>query len=138
MTRPADSAAWWLRTAVGDLAAARSLLGTASAPARGAAQFAHQAAEKALKAAIASTGEEPTRTHDLVYLTLRCDSDLQRTLACLDIAVLSAVLSWSRHPEVDDPPISRDQAQHWLADAREIVALAAAHLGVEVESVQAA
>jgi HEPN domain-containing protein len=123
---------------VGDLAAARSLLGTTSAPARGAAQFAHQAAEKALKAAIASTGEEPTRTHDLVYLTLRCDSDVQRTLARVDIAVLSAVLSRSRYPETDDPPISRDEAAGWLADAREIIAAAGSHLDIEIDSLPAA
>lgn len=138
VTRPADSAAWWLRTAVGDLAAARTLLGTTSVPARGAAQFAQQAAEKALKAAIASTGEEPTRTHDLVFLILRCDTDVQRTLALVDIADLSAVLSRSRYPEIDDPPISREQATGWLADAQEIIAVAAAHLGVKTEPVSTA
>ncbi len=136
--RPADAADWWLRTAVGDLTAARSLLSTPSAPARGAAQFAHQAAERALKAAIAATGEEPVRTHDLVFLTLRCDSALQRTLARIDIPVLSAVLSRSRYPEMDDPVISRDQATAWLADAQEIVAAAGQHLNIDIESLAAA
>lgn len=138
VTRPAEAAAWWwLRVAVGDLAVARSLLGTASVPARGAAQFAQQAAEKALKAAIASTGVEPTRTHDLVFLTLCCDAELQRTLARIDVAVLSAVLSRSRYPEIDDPPINHDQATQWTADARDVVAAAAHHLDIKIDSLRA-
>jgi hypothetical protein len=84
------------------------------------------------------TGEEPVRTHDLVFLTLRCDSGLQRTLARIDIPVLSAVLSRSRYPEMDDPVISRDQATAWLADAQEIVAATGQHLNIDIESLPTA
>lgn len=124
--------------ALGDLQAAHVLLDDTSLPARGPAQFARQAAEKALKAAIAWTGSEPTRTHDLVYLALRCGSELQRALAQIDIAQLSAVLAPSRYPDSRDAPIGRDDAMRWMADAQEIVALVARHCDVELESLSAA
>ncbi len=92
---------------------------------------------RALKAAIASTGVEPTQTHDLVFLTLCCDAELQRTLARIDVAVLSAVLSRSRYPEIDDPPINHDQATQWIADARDVVAAAAHHLDIKIDSLRA-
>lgn len=129
---------WWLRTALGDLQTAHVLLEDESLPPRGSAQFAQQAAEKALKAAIASAGSEPTWTHDLVYLALRCGSELQRALAPIDVAVLSAVLARSRYPGVSDPPIVRDEAIGWVADAQRIVGLVARHCEVDLESLAAA
>lgn len=129
---------WWLRTAVGDLATAQALVKVESLPARASGQFAQQAAEKALKAAIASSGSEPARTHDLVYLALRCRIELQIALAPIDIAVLSAVLARSRYPGVSDPPIVRQEATRWVADAQHIVGLVARHCQVDLESLSAA
>ena len=134
---PTDATSWWLRTALGDLAVAQALFEIDSLPARGPAQFAHQAAEKALKAAIASTGSVPVRTHDLVFLALRCGPELRRGLGSIDVAVLSAVLSRSRYPHASDPPIDRDDAARWIADAYEIVAVAARHCAVDLESLSA-
>lgn len=135
---PADATVWWLRTALGDLQAAQVLLSDTSLPARGSAQFAQQAAEKALKAAIASTGSEPTRTHDLVYLALRGGRALQLALSHIDIATLSAALARSRYPVRNDPPISPDDATHWVADAQQVVAICARHCEVHLESLSAA
>ena len=129
---------WWLRTALGDLQTAHVLLKNGSLPPRGPAQFAQQAAEKALKAAIASTGSEPTRTHDLVYLALRCRSELQRDLAPIDVAELSAVLAPARYPGRSDTPIGHADATGWVADAERIVELVARHCAVDLESLSAA
>lgn len=138
MTPPAESGLWWLRTAFGDLATARILVQAGTAQPRNVAQFAHQSAEKALKAAIASTGETPARTHDLVYLALRCEPEVRRALASIDVVELAAVLSRSRYPEPGDPPISRVNATKWLADAADIFAIAAGHLGVDTDALVAA
>ena len=56
---PPEAALWWLRTAIGDLAAARALLAVTAVAPRQAAYLAQQAAEKALKATIAFQGDEP-------------------------------------------------------------------------------
>jgi HEPN domain-containing protein len=129
---------WWLRTALGDLQTAQVLLTNGSLPPRGSAQFAQQAAEKALKAAIASTGTEPARTHDLVYLALHCSGEFQRDLGPIDVVVLSAVLAASRYPGRADAPITHADATGWVADAERIVALVASHSDVDLESLSAA
>ena len=135
----ADTAtSWWLSTALGDLRTAQALLSDASLPSRAPAQFAHQAAEKALKAAIASTGTEPTRTHDLVYLALRGGRDLELALARIDVATLSAVLARSRYPTHSDPPISPDDAIKWVDAASQVVAACARHCKVPLESLHVA
>ena len=66
---PPEAAVWWLRLALGDLAAARGLLLAEGVAPRQAAYLAQQAAEKALKATIALEGGEPPLTHDLIFLT---------------------------------------------------------------------
>lgn len=138
MTSSAEATIWWLRTAVGDLATAQALVQIEAVPERASGQFAQQAAEKALKAAIASMGTEPARTHDLVYLALRCRSELQRDLASIDIGVLSAVLARSRYPSLGDPPIDRREATRWVAVAQRIVGLVARHCDVDLASLSAA
>lgn len=128
---------WWLRTALGDLATARALIRVDSVPARASGQFAQHAAEKALKAAIAATGTEPARTHDLVYLALRCQSDLQLDLAPIDVGVLSAVLARSRYPSPGDAPIARIEATRWVSEAERIVELVARHCDVDLATLSA-
>ncbi len=138
MTLPAELGLWWLRHALGDLAAARILAQAATAQPRSIAQFAHQSAEKALKAVIAASGATPWRTHDLVFLALRCEPSTRRRFAAIDIVALSTVLARSRYPERGDPPITLVEAARWLADAGEIVAIAGGHLGVDTETLVAA
>jgi HEPN domain-containing protein len=132
---PADAAVWWLRTALGNLRTAQALLMDTSLPPRESAQFAQGAAERALKAAIALSGSEPTRTHDLVYLAACGGSDLQRALASVDVAELSAVLARSRYPARNDEPIGRDDASRWVADAKQVVAR---HCELDLEALSAA
>ena len=137
MTSSAEATGWWLRTALGDLAAAQALVAIASVPARASGQFAHQAAEKALKAAIASMGVEPARTHDLVYLALRCRADLRRDLAPVDVGEPSAVLARSRYPGFGDALIARNEAVRWVSDATRIVELVASHCDLDLGSLKA-
>jgi HEPN domain-containing protein len=60
---PPDAAAWWLRLARGDLAAARRLQKADGVTPRPVAYLAQQAAEKALKATLAlEGGSRPRRT----------------------------------------------------------------------------
>ena len=130
-------AAWWLRLALGELAAAR-LLGTAgTTPARHAATFAHQTAEKALKAMIASDRMTPVRTHDLVYLATRVHPDVRRAMAAVDLVTLGAVLATSRYPAVDDHAISRSQADRWVSDAGIILTVVARYLEVDLDALEA-
>ncbi len=133
-----DEAGWWLRTAIGDLEAARSILRARTVPARLGAQLAHQAAEKALKAILVAAGVPATRTHDLVYLVARGGSRLRSDLAGVDLVILSAVRSAARYPNRADPPISREETTAWLEDADRIVAVAARHIGVVLADVSAA
>ena len=137
VSRLPDDGHWRLRTALGDLAAGRVLLETGSTP-RGAAQFAHQAAEKALKAEIAAAGATPPRTHDLVFLVLRCGKPAREDLAGVDVVALSAILSAARYPHPDDAPLRSDQVRQWIADAQTIITVVARHLDVDLASLSAA
>lgn len=131
-------AAWWLRLALGELAAARLLGAAGTTPARHAATFAHQTAEKALKAMIASEGATPVRTHDLVYLATRVDPEVRRAMGAVDLVTLGAVLATSRYPATDDPAISRVQAERWVNDAGVILTAVARHLEVDLDALEAA
>jgi hypothetical protein len=74
----------------------------------------------------------------LVYLALRCRSELQGDLAPIDVTVLSAVLAASRYPGRTDAPINLLDATGWVADAERIVALVARHCDVDLRSLSAA
>ena len=115
-------AAWWLRTALGDLAAARALASAAGVAPRHAAHLAQQAAEKALKATIALHGEEPPRTHDLIFLLQVTPRDADLRDAIADIVALSDAQAVARYPDLDDPPYDRDEADRLVRDASRLVA----------------
>ena len=66
-----DEAVAWLRDARDDLRLAEHVLNHADLPARDACWHAHQAAEKALKAALTLDGADRTRTHALALLWSR-------------------------------------------------------------------
>ena len=114
---PPEAALWWLRTAIGDLAAARALLSVAAVAPRQAAYLAQQAAEKALKATIALQGDEPPLTHDLLFLVQRSPDDAALRRVLVDIVALSGAQSVARHPQLDDPPYDLEEAEQLVADA---------------------
>jgi len=122
MSDPDTAAArLWMSLAIGDLEAAQTMLeaGTAAAV-RIAAQHAQQAAEKAMKAAIATAGPEPTRTHDLIALARRVPDDVGIAQLGVDLDRLSAALAAGRYPDPADPPYTTDEAAVLVHAARSI------------------
>ncbi len=112
---------WWLRTAIGDLAAARALLDVAEVAPRQAAYLAQQAAEKAFKATIALRGVEPPFTHDLLFLLERCPDEAGLRGVLVDIVALSGAQAVARYPQLDDPPYDLEEAEQLVADASRLV-----------------
>ena len=121
-----DVAIWWLRTAIGDLAAAELLLGpNGVATYRHPAYFAQQAAEKAIKATISLEGEPPV-THDLVRLVARRPE--QARMPKIDFFALAAPHTAARYPELDEAPYTRTEAEQLVADAAAVVGAVRAYL----------
>lgn len=123
----AESAVWWLRTALGDLFAATTLLETPGMPSRHAAYHAQQAAEKALKAVIALSGAEPRMTHDLVFLLEQCPEDAGLRLIGVDVLALSGAQTVARYPDLDDPGYDSDTSVDLVADASRLAAAVQAY-----------
>jgi HEPN domain-containing protein len=118
---PPEAAVWWLRTAIGDLAAARALLNVAGVAPRQAAYLAQQAAEKAFKATIALQGDEPPLTHDLLFLLERGPDEAGLRGVLVDIVALSGAQGVARYPQLDDPPYEPEEAEKLVADASRLV-----------------
>lgn len=99
------AAASWVEKADEDIEAAELCLGAGLRLANVAAFHAQQAAEKLLKALIASTGSEPPRTHDLPELTERATASLSEVRALTDH--IEGITSWAvvpRYPSQGDTP----------------------------------
>jgi len=124
------AAAWWLRTALGDLAAARMILRHDGLPPRLAAYLAQQAAEKALKATIALDGTEPPWTHDVVLLRERAPQAVQAATTSIDVVRLSIARTAARYPEPGDQPYGADEAARLVSDASELIEVAKRHLEI--------
>lgn len=116
-----EPAGWWLRAALGDLAAARALMGAAGMPPRHAAYLAQQAAEKALKATIAVGGSEPPMRHDLLFLLHRCPGEAGLRDVAVDLVALSGAQTAARYPQLDDPPYHTKEVEQLVADASRLV-----------------
>lgn len=136
MATPAELGARWLRTARGDLAAAGALLLAAAGallkdervPPRQAVYFARQAAEKGLKATIASDGTEPPLTHDLVALRRRAPQAVQDAMVGMDVLPLSLSALAARYPEIDDLPYELTDAHRFVDEATRIVDVVTSYL----------
>ena len=121
MSDDADYAAHWWGLAMGELTGAKAIDAKEALPPRVAAWLAHQAVEKALKAAIALTGQEPPRTHDLVALAtgLTWPPDVDISIAVL--RRLSDAQIGQRYPEPFEPPIDRGEAHDLIEAASEVI-----------------
>lgn len=119
---PTDAGTWWLRMALGDLAAARALLEAQGVAPRQAACLAQQAAEKALKACIALQGSEPPTTQDLLFLLQRAPGEASLRNLPIDLVALSGAQTAARYPDLDDPPYDRAEAGRLVEDAACLVA----------------
>jgi HEPN domain-containing protein len=113
-----EYAAHWWRLAIGDFAGSISIAADKALPPRLAASLAHQAAEKALKAAIALTGDEPPRTHDLVALAMRLTGPRAVAVSVETLRGLSDAHVGLRYPDALEPPLD------WL-EVNELIEAAA-------------
>ena len=118
---PDPSAAYWIELARGDLVAARCIAGDPSAPARVAANLAQQAAEKALKAAIASAGGEPPRSHDLVRLAQLAAGVVSLSASADELRLLTDAHAQGRYPDPIDPMYGSEEARVLIAIATAVV-----------------
>jgi len=114
----AEAAARWLELATEDLRVGAHLAATPSLPPRSAAYFAHQAAEKALKAAAATDGAEPPRTHDLVRLAHLSRS----TIADDDLRILTDAHIQAQYPDPAAPAYDTATALALLETSSQVVA----------------
>jgi len=112
-----DRARLWLTWARDDLALARSALADPDVVRRGACTWAHQCAEKALKAMVVAQDVDPPRTHNLLRLEQLAAPDVQAALAGIDLEGLTRWAIEGRYPE--------DLAEATAADATLATAAAA-------------
>ena len=123
MAEPLTSQAWvaaWLQKACHDLQTADRALHAGDPITDTAAYHCHQAAEKALKAFLASRFEPLVKTHDLMALLTRCAAVDARFAAWADrMAELSAFGTVLRYPSVDADPSVGD-VTHALHTAQQL------------------
>lgn len=124
---PPDAATWWLRMALGDLAAARELMTAEGVAPPHVAYLAQQAAEKALKATFALEGTEPPLTHDLIFLLARCPQEARLRDVEVDIAALSVAQTAARYPDPEDLPYDHDEAGLLVRDAARLLGAVGDH-----------
>ena len=118
----ADVAGRSLRWADEDLALAEHTAADSGVVARGACVWAHQAAEKALKALLILRYIDPPKLHDLDRLAQRLPRDEGSDFAALDLPELTRWAIEGRYPA------DLDEATH--ADAAKAIAVAREVLGV--------
>ena len=118
----ADVARRWLRWADEDLALAEHSAADSGVVARGACVWAHQAAEKALKALLILRDIDPPKLHDLDRLAQRLPRDEGSDFAAIDLPELTRWAIEGRYPA------DLDEATH--ADAAKAIAVAREVLGV--------
>ncbi len=128
MTSPADSARWWLRLAAGDLAGARAIITDPAAPPRLAAYLAHQAAEKALKAAISADGRHPALSHDLTGLRMSAPDELRDAVPAAVLRPMAFVDVLARYPSRPAEAIDREASELQINAAAEVIGLVTSYL----------
>lgn len=111
----------WLKFAGADLRAARLLLADTAVPGRIACFHAHQAAEKALKAALVEESTPFRRTHDLIVLVGLVAQSLAAALVAVDVLLLQPWAVDGRYPG-DLPDATDAEASEVVATAEAIVA----------------
>ncbi len=129
---PDDAAAAaerWLRWAREDLKLAEHVAADPEVVARGACAWAQQAAEKALKALIVSTGADPPKIHDLTRLSGLCGNDAG-ALTHIDLAELTHWSIDGRYPE-DGDDATRDDARIAVDAARKVLEIVEVRLSTK-------
>jgi HEPN domain-containing protein len=117
----------WLRLAQEDLTVARHTAADPDLVARAACTWAHQAAEKALKALLVADGIDPPKSHDLIRLSGRLDARLYARLEKLDLAELTRWSIEGRYPDEFVEATEAD-AERAVLGAEAVLAVVAEHL----------
>jgi HEPN domain-containing protein len=125
---PLDAAARWLHWAVEDLTLAEHIAGDDDVVPRGACVFAHQAAEKALKALLTARGVEPAKLHDLDRLAARLPEADNVRFDAIDLPELTRWAIEGRYPDDVDDATPAD-ASHAVDLAREVLDAVRSALG---------
>ncbi len=135
------AAAWWLRLALGDLRVAKAILANPELAPRAAAFSLQQAAEKALKAAIARDGQDPPRIHDLVALARLIRTPVSALPTLEQLAQARDATEGARYPEPGEPEYD-DATLALLTDVVDRTVAAARSLliddGVQAEALEPA
>jgi len=112
----------WMRYAREELTLAKVLASDADSPARLVCWHSQQAAEKALKAALITSGIEFPRTHNLVALRVLLPLALAEKMDIVELAELTQWGTESRYPGDWDEP-SDEEAAAMLDAAVGVVAV---------------
>jgi len=136
MTEPHESALSesqrWLRWAREDLTLAQHALADREVVRRGACTWAHQAAEKAVKALLVSAGTDPPKIHDLSRLARLTDDPARARLTTLELVEGTRWAIEGRYPsDVEDASASDAEAAVRIAE--QVVGVAGAVLRGEGE-----
>jgi HEPN domain-containing protein len=131
MNGPPESAATearrWLRWAREDLTLAKHANADPEVVHRGACTWAHQAAEKALKALLVADDIDPPKVHDLVRLAEMMSPAIRREITDLDLAGLTRWAIAGRYPgDIDEA--SAEDAKTAIAIATSVMQVADAAL----------
>lgn len=94
-----DRVGRWLTWANDDLALARSALADPEVVRRGACTWAHQCAERALKAMVVAPDLDPPRPHNLLRLEQMTPPDVRAELASVNLEALTRWAIEGRYPE---------------------------------------
>lgn len=119
----------WLQLAEEDLTVARHTAADPDLVSRAACTWAHQAAEKALKALLVKDGIDPPKNHDLIRLSQRVDIGLQDRLEALDLAELTRWAIEGRYPD-EFVEATKADAERALRTGEAVLVLVAEHLGI--------
>ena len=115
-----DIARRWLRWADEDLALAEHTAADPDVVARGACVWAHQAAEKALKALLILRDIDPPKLHDLDRLAKRLPDDEGSAFGPIELPELTRWSSEGRYPADLDEAVHAD-AVRAIAIARQVI-----------------
>ena len=113
---PASIADRWLRWAQEDLKAAEHIADDDEVVPRAACVFAHQAAEKAIKALLVARGTDPPRLHDLDRLAARLPEDDNERFDAIDLPELTRWAIEGRYPDDAEEATRADSRQSLEVD----------------------
>lgn len=125
-----DIAQRWLRWADEDLALAEHTAADADVVARGACVWAHQAAEKALKALLILRDIDPPKLHDLDRLAQRLPDNEGSAFAIIELPELTRWSIEGRYPADLDEATHAD-ALKAIVVARQVLDVARSHIATK-------